>query len=97
MLDDKKNCGLEKCKNEHDIFLKEFNRLYTKSKAKVNKNKKPGRRSRKRKNNSRRKRRIQKGSGWATWVCPAGNPNPHYTRVERVPLLSEMGNYNPYV
>ena len=24
MLDDKKNCGLQKCKNEHDIFLKDL-------------------------------------------------------------------------
>jgi hypothetical protein len=95
MLEEKSNCGLEKCKNEHDIFLKEFMKV-TKSKAKVNKNKKISR-SRRRKNNSRKKRRIQKGSGWGTWVCPAGNPNPNYTRVERVPLLNEMGNYNPYV
>ena len=62
---------------------------------KRNTNKKTSRRIRK-KNNSRR-RRVQKGSGWGTWVCPAGNPNPHYSRAERVPLISEMGNYNPYV
>ena len=96
MLDEKKNCGLEKCKNEHDIFLKEFMKL-TKFKAKVAKNKKNSRKNRKRKNKSKRRRKVQKGSGWGTWVCPAGNPNPHYTRAERVHMISEMGDFNPYV
>lgn len=94
MLDEKKNCSLEKCKNEHDIYLKDFMKQTKKFKAKVAKNKKT-KRNRRRKNKS--KRRVQKGSGWGTWVCPAGNPNPHYSRAERVPLISEMGNYNPYV
>tara|TARA_X000000950_G_C13786894_1_gene607653 strand:- start:223 stop:510 length:288 start_codon:yes stop_codon:yes gene_type:complete len=44
-----------------------------------------------------RSRRMQKGSGWAGWVCPSAKPNPFYSRAHQIPLISEMGDHNPYV
>ncbi len=41
-------------------------------------------------------RRVQKGSGWASWGCPGSIQNPNYSRAHVIPLISEMGDYNPY-
>ena len=41
-------------------------------------------------------RRMQKGSGWAGWGCPGSIQNPNYSRAHVIPLISEMGDYNPY-
>ena len=54
-------------------------------------------RSRRARSTSRRSRRMQKGSGWAGWVCPSAKPNPFYSRAHQIPLISEMGDHNPYV
>jgi len=41
-------------------------------------------------------KRMQKGSGWAGWGCPGSIQNPNYSRAHVIPLISEMGDYNPY-
>ena len=43
MLNRKKNCSLQKCKNEHDLFLKDFRKQTKKFKAKLAKKKKTNR------------------------------------------------------
>mgnify|MGYP001430943485 CR=1 FL=1 len=53
MLNEKKNCGLQKCKHEHDLFLKDFRKQTKKFKAKLDKKKK--RASKKKKTKTRRK------------------------------------------
>ena len=40
MLNEKKNCSLQKCKNEHDLFSKDFGKQTKKFKAKLAKKKK---------------------------------------------------------
>lgn len=40
MLNEKRNCSLQKCKNEHDLFSKDFRKQTKKFKAKLAKNKK---------------------------------------------------------
>jgi len=50
MLNEKKNCSLQKCKTEHDLFLKDFRKQTKKFKAKLAK-----RASKKKKKKSSRK------------------------------------------
>ena len=45
MLNEKRNCSLQKCKTEHDLFLKDFRKQTKKFKAKLAKSKKKKKKS----------------------------------------------------